>query len=281
MWRSLDYKKARSVEEALALWRERPGARYLAGGTDLLPRARTSGQPPARLVDIKGIPELGRLEELPGGGLRIGASVCAAAVAAHPGVRARYPALALCASSLGSYPLRNRATVLGNICNASPCADTAAALLCLDAVVLARGPAGPRRVSIHELFVGPGQTCLEPGELATGLELPPETAGARAELGRLTRRQGVDISTVAVLLTALPGQGLRHRVALLSVAPTPRRVPEAENLLDQRGPAGADAAAELAMAASQPIDDVRGTAAYRREMVGVLLARAVRALSAA
>lgn len=281
MLRRLDYRKARSVEEALSLWRESAGARYMAGGTDLLPRARGSGQVPSRLVDIKGIPELGQIEELPSGDIRIGAAVSVAAVAAHPAVRRRFPALSLCASALGSYPLRNRATVVGNICNASPCADTAAALLCLDAAVLCAGPAGTRRVSIHELFVGPGQTSLAPGELAVAVEIPAASAGGRAELGRLSRRQGVDIATVAVLLTELPQRSPRHRVAMLSVAPTPRRAPEAEALLDQRGPSAASAAAEAAMAAAQPIDDVRGTAAYRREMVGVLLTRAVRALGAA
>ncbi len=281
MSRRLDYQKARSVEEALSLWRESAGARYMAGGTDLLPRARGSGQVPSRLVDIKGIPELSRIEELPSGDLRIGAAVSVAAVAAHPAVHQRFSALSLCASALGSYPLRNRATVVGNICNASPCADTAAALLCLDATVLCVGPAGPRRIPIHEFFVGPGQTSLASGELALAVEIPAALAGGRAELGRLSRRQGVDIATVAVLLTELPQRSPRHRVALLSVAPTPRRAPEAERLLDQHGPSGANAAAEAAMAAARPIDDVRGTAAYRREMVGVLLHRAVRALGAA
>lgn len=280
MLRSLDYRKARTVEEALTLFGELPATRFLAGGTDLLPRARASGQAPSRLVDIKGIPELGQIEELPSGDIRIGAAVSVAAVAAHPAVRRRFPALSLCASALGSYPLRNRATVGGNICNASPCADTAAALLCLDAAVLCVGPAGPRRIPIRELFVGPGQTSLASGELAVAVEIPAASAGGRAELGRLSRRQGVDIATVAVLLSVLPGQTPRHRVAMLSVAPTPRRVLEAESILDRRGPDGAAEAAEAAMAAARPIDDVRGTAAYRREMVGVLLKRAVRVLSA-
>ena len=280
MLRRFEFTQARTVEEALALWRGSPDSRYLAGGTDLLTRARATGRSPARVVDVKAIPALGRLENLPDGGVRIGAAVSVARAAADPGVRARFPALARCCQALGSYPLRQRATLAGNICNASPCADTAAALLALDAWVLATGPQGARRVSIHELFLGPGQTCLAPGELVTAVELPAASAGARDELDRLSHRRGVDISTVAVLVVSLPGGSPRHRVALLSVAPTPRRVAEAEALLDARGPGGAEEAAALAREACRPIDDVRGTAAYRREMVGVLTARAVNALAA-
>ncbi|HOX47452.1 MAG TPA: xanthine dehydrogenase family protein subunit M [Myxococcota bacterium] len=280
MLRRFEYTQARSVEEALALWQGSPDSRYLAGGTDLIPRARATGRAPARLVDVKAVPELDQVRALPDGGLSIGAAASVARVATAPEVRQRFPVLATCCQALGSYPLRQRATVAGNICNASPCADTAAALLDLDAVVVASGPRGVRRVSIHELFVGPGQTSLERGELVTAIELPAASAGARGQLGRLTRRQGVDIATVAVLVTVLPAGSLRHRVALLSVSPTPMRVAEAENLLDQKGPDGAAEAAAIARAACRPIDDVRGSASYRRDMVGVLLERAVHALAA-
>jgi CO/xanthine dehydrogenase FAD-binding subunit len=280
MLRRFEFTQARTLEEALALWQGSPDSRYLAGGTDLLPRARATGRAPARLVDVKAIPELSRVRALPDGGLAIGAATSVARVASDPEVQRSFPVLATCCHALGSYPLRQRATVAGNICNASPCADTAAALLALDAVVVTAGPRGARRVSIHELFVGPGQTSLAPGELVTCIELPAASAGARGELGRLTRRKGVDIATVAVLVTVLPTSSLRHRVALLSVSPTPLRVAEAENLLDQKGPSGAAEAAAIARAACRPIDDVRGSASYRRDMVGVLLERGVRVLAA-
>jgi carbon-monoxide dehydrogenase medium subunit len=176
--------------------------------------------------------------------------------------------------------LRNRATVGGNVCNGSPCADTAAALLALDAIFLVTGPEGAREVSIHDFFQGPGETCLQKGELVTRILLPTGSAGGKGIYGRISRRRGVDISTVAVLLTRLPGGSPVHRVSLLSVAPRPLRVPEAESLLDKMELAGATQAADLARAACSPIDDVRGSAEYRRDMVGVLLERGVKQLYA-
>jgi len=202
-------------------------------------------------------------------------------VAGNPEVQEHYPVLVDCCLSLGSYPLRNRATVAGNICNASPCADTSAALLALDARVAAVGPQGRREIEIADFFVGPGQTSLHDGELVVGVLLPRNTQGGRGHYGRIARRRSVDISTVAVLVTRIQGLEPEHRVSLLSVAPTPLRVPGAETLLDREGPDGAAKAAELCMAACSPIDDVRGSAEYRRAMVGVLTERGARAVAGA
>lgn len=273
------YRSPRTVEEALSVFAENPISRYLAGGTDLLSQMRCGGCLPRLLIDIKPISALNRIEEREDGSIAIGASVSVAGVAAHPLIRKRYPVLVDCCLSLGSYPVRNRATVIGNICNASPCADTAAALLALDARAIAVSPAGRREVSIREFFRGPGQTVLRAGELVTELILPPETAGARGHFGRIARRRGVDVSTVAVLVTHLPGCAPAHRISLLSVAPTPLRVGEAERLLDREGPAAASRAAKIARLVCSPIDDLRGSAEYRREMVGVLLERGVKALA--
>lgn len=275
-----EYRSARSTQEAIDLWHSRSGARYLAGGTDLLPQFRCGAcDEPELVIDIKRIPGLWEIAEEGDGSLRVGATATIAQVAAHPLVAERYPALVDCCRQLGSYPLRNIATIAGNICNASPCADTAAALLALGAEVVALGREGERRIPVTDFFKAPGVSALDAGELATGIVLPAESAGGRAHYGRIARRKGVDISTVAALVVHLPGQASAHRIALLSVAPRPLRVTDAERVLDDRGPDGANEAAAMARRLATPIDDVRGSAAYRREMVGVLVRRGVEALA--
>lgn len=277
-----DFRSARTTAEAVALWAERPGAQYLAGGTDLLTQMRLGRRSPSRLIDVKRIPELSAIVERGDGGLSVGAAAPLAAIAAHPAVRARFPLLAECCLAVGSYPLRHRATMAGNICNASPAADTAAALLALDAEIHATGPNGDLALPIAGFFLGPGATALPAGALVTAVVLPAAAAGCRGSFQRIARRRGVDLATVGVVVGrhAAGGAGA-HRVVLTAVAPTPLRVPGAETPLDRHGPAEAAVreAAEAARAACRPIDDVRGSAAYRREMVGVLVARAARALA--
>lgn len=275
----LEYCCPQSLQEALSIAADHPDARYLAGGTDLLPQIRTGSRSLGMAIDVKRISQLAGIRELVDGSVAIGATSTVAEVASHPLVRSRYSVLTECCLSLGSYPLRNRATVAGNICNASPCADTSAALLALDAMITAQSLSGQRHIPMVKFFTAPGQTALRKHELVTEIILPKETAGGYGYLGRIARRRSVDISTAAVLLSVLPDNQLRHRVSLLSVAPTPLRVFEAENILDQHGPDGAGQAAELAMNAANPISDLRGSAEYRREMVGVLLRRAVQELS--
>jgi len=285
----LSYLRARSVEEALALWSEKPDARFMAGGTDLLPQARCGtcspvckggdSSPPRTVIDVKSIPELREIRQTEDGSLAIGAAVSVASVARHPELRRHYPLLVDCCLSLGSYPLRNRATVVGNICNASPCADTSAALLALDARVAAVGPGGRREIDMGDFFQGPGQTALRAGELVVEVLLHEKYRGGRGHYGRIARRRAVDISTVAVAVSYFAGLEPGHRITLLSVAPTPLRVPEAEKLLDRKGPDAAEKAAEICIAACSPIDDVRASAGYRRAMVGVLAERGVRTLA--
>jgi CO/xanthine dehydrogenase FAD-binding subunit len=275
-----EYRAARTVTEALDLVAERPGSRYLAGGTDLLPQLRARRRAP-RLVDIKRIPELGTIRVRDDGAIAVGASVPLAVIAAHPAIRERYALLVECCDAVGAYPLRNRATMAGNVCNASPAADTAVALLSLDAAVVAQGPAGRREIAMGQFFVGPGQSALAAGELVTEIVLPAATARLRGTYQRLSRRRGMDLATVGVLVAQGPDTARpRHRVALAAVAPTPLRVTAAEELLDLDPVKEAERAVEAALAAARPITDVRGTAEYRREMVGVLVRRAVQGLKA-
>jgi carbon-monoxide dehydrogenase medium subunit len=276
----LEFRTARSVDEALALWAERPGAHYFAGGTDLLIQMRAGRRAPSRLVDVKRIPELSAVRTRNDGALVVGAGVPLAVIAAYPEVRERFPLLAECCLAVGSYPLRNRATMAGNICNASPAADTSAALLALGADVEAAGPKGTVSLPIAGFFLGPGKTALPAGALVTAIVLPARAAGCRGSFHRLSRRRGVDLATLGVLVARhAAANGGGHRVVLTAVAPTPLRVPAAEALLDKQGADAAHQAAEAARAACRPIDDVRGSADYRREMVGVLVARAAAALA--
>ena len=277
---AFEYCAPRSVEEAIALC-SRPGARLLAGGTDLLPQLRLRRRKAPLLVDLKRIEGLDRIRELEDGSVSIGATVSLAAIASHPAVKDRFPLLAECCLAVGGVPLRNRATMVGNICNASPAADTAVALLALDARVIARSPRGTRTIPLEEFFLGPGATSLAEGELVTEVILCAASSGLRGTYLRLSRRQGMDLATVGVLVGRLAnGTSFSHRIALASVAPTPLRVRAAEAVLDAGGDAerARSRAAEIAREAARPITDIRGTAEYRREMVGVLTARGLAAL---
>ena len=274
----LDYLAPATVDDAVALRSGSPASTYLLGGTDLLPQMRTGRRSPERLIDLKRIPELHEIRENPDGGLSIGAAVPLADVETHPAVLARFPLLAECARTVGAWPLRQRATLAGNVCNASPAADTAVALLALDAVVNVASTTGRLAMAVSELFLGPGQTALMPGDLVTEVVLPGAAAGFRGSYQRLSRRKGMDLATVGVLVGKRDGARREWRVALAAVAPTPLRVRAAEELLEAKGTAAAGEAAALAVAACRPITDLRGSAEYRREMVGVLVRRAVASL---
>ena len=274
----LDYLAPATVDDAVALRANSPASAFLLGGTDLLPQMRAGRKSPETLIDLKRIPELCGIRENPDGGLTIGAAVPLADLETHPLVLARFPLLAECAKTVGAWPLRQRATLAGNVCNASPAADTAIALLALDAVVNVASTTGRLAMAVSELFLGPGQTALMPGDLVTEIVLPGSSADFRDSYQRLSRRKGMDLATVGVLVGKKDGAPAPWRVALAAVAPTPLRVRAAEELLAAKGASAAREAAELAAAACRPITDLRGSAEYRREMVGVLVRRGVESL---
>lgn len=274
----LDYLAPSAVDDAVALRASRPSAAYLLGGTDLLPQMRSGRRSPGTLIDLKRIAELHEIRENADGGLSIGAAVPLADVETHPAVLARFPLLAECSRTVGAWPLRQRATLAGNVCNASPAADTTVALLALGAVVNVASTTGRLAMTVSELFLGPGQTALMPGDLVTDVVLPGAATGFRGSYQRLSRRKGMDLATVGVLVAKRDGAPASWRVALAAVAPTPLRVAAAEALLEAKGASAAREAAELAVAACRPITDLRGSAEYRREMVGVLVRRGVESL---
>jgi carbon-monoxide dehydrogenase medium subunit len=267
------------VEDAVALLAKNGAAAHvLAGGTDLLAQMRSGLCHPAMLVDVKRIPELVEVRASDEG-VAIGAAAPAAVVREHPALRRWFPGLVEAAALIGSEQIQGRASLGGNLCNASPAADTTPALLVNEAEAELAGPDGRRRIPVAELCTAPGQTSLRSGELLVALHLRAKPARSGDAYLRLIPRTEMDIAVVgaAVRLT-LDADGVcrEARVALGAVGPTAFRVLEAEAALvgthlDE--PALARLA-EAARAAARPIDDKRGTVVYRRHVAGVLARRA-------
>jgi carbon-monoxide dehydrogenase medium subunit len=279
---SFAYHRPSSVEEACRILAREPGAAVLAGGTDLMVHVgqASRGRRPPAVVNVKRIPGLDAIG-VADGVIRLGALTSLAALIDHPVIRAEYPVLPFAARYMGSPAIRNLATVGGNLCNASPAADLPPVLLALDAEVGIAGPAGERRVPLERFFRGPGQTVLGPGELLVWVEIPRRRRPRSVRYERLDVRRAMDIAIAGAAVGVGAGpEGREARVALCAVAPTPLRVWDAEAVVadDGLGDAAVARAAALAMAAARPIDDVRATAEYRREMVGILVRRGLEAL---
>jgi carbon-monoxide dehydrogenase medium subunit len=273
------YEAPRSLDEAVALLAKHgAAARALAGGTDLLAQMKGGARRPAVIVDVKRIAELMQVREADGT-LVIGAAVPAAELREHAALRRFFPGLAEAIALIGSEQIQGRASLGGNLCNASPAADTTPALLVNEATLEIAGPGGRRALPVAALCTGPGRTSLRDGELLAAIRLaapPPRSADAYL---RLTPRTEMDIAVVgaAVRVALAPdGSCLAARVALGAVAPTAIRVPEAEAaLVGSRLDAAALARlADAARSSARPIDDKRSTAAYRRQVIGVIARRA-------
>ena len=270
------YAKPATLKEALSLLAARPpgDAVPLAGGTDLVAWLRDGAVSPGFLVDLKGLGEL-RGIRLRAGRLWLGANTTFAEIVESPLVRKHAPILAEAAGMVASVGVRNRATVAGNLCSAVPCCDSGPALLVCEASIHVATAGGKKSVPIAKWFVGPRRTAMARGGIVTGVSLPlARHAGAFA---KLKRYRGEDLAQASVAVRA-DASGA-WRVAYGSVAPTPLRGPRVERLL--RGEAAPSAAllekaAALAETEIAPITDIRSSKEYRRLMVGVMLARAVR-----
>lgn len=263
------YARPETLREAIDL--VAGGGRPLAGGTDLLVGLRKGKFSAELVVDLKGIDELAPRIRSTAEGVEIGAATVISDVIGHPEVRSAYPALVEAASAVGSVQIRNRATLAGNVCNASPAADTAPPLLVYDASVCVAGPNGERTLALADFFVGPGRTALGPGEIVTRLVLPPPVRAAA--FARMTRRRGVDLATVSVCCGVGPGGEVR--LALGAAGPTPLVVEDTTGVLADPDAGEAEVTARIAelVSAASPITDVRAGADYRRAMLEVLAAR--------
>jgi CO/xanthine dehydrogenase FAD-binding subunit len=278
-----DYFAPDSLEQAIAILRERgDGGKVLAGGTDLLVQMKEAGLHPSYVVSLRRLRELRGITFDESRGLRIGATTTMAEIEQHPVVQRRYPVLVDSARILGSVQTRNMATLGGNVCNAAPSADTAPPLLVMGAQAEIAGGDGRRQVPLEGFFSGPGQTILGRDDILVSFVIPTPAPRTGAYYERHTTRAEMDIAVVgiAALVTLEPKRDLirEARIGLGAVAPTAVRAPEAEASLAGQPPSeeALKRAAELAAAAARPISDVRGSAAFRRYLVGVMTVRCLR-----
>ena len=264
------YEAPGTVADALSVMAAHPGAMILAGGTDLLVQYQAGLRTPSAFIDVKRIPELMAIEA-DASGVTIGAAVAAVDICAHPVIRAWWPGL-VDGVQLG------RGSLGGNLCNGSPAADATGALIASGAVAHIAAPSGVRTVPVEQFVLAPGKTALAPGELLVSVRLPKPAAHTADAYQRLIPRTEMDIAvaSVAVSITLDPsGLCTAARVVIGAVAPTPLLVPEAGAALagTTLDAAALERAALAASAAARPIDDKRGTVAYRTTVVGVLTKR--------
>ena len=273
--RAFDYERPDRLADALALMAD-GGARPLAGGTDLVIRIRDGSIAPATVVDVKGIAEFSRDIRIEDGWLRIGARTTMTDLLRDERIRRDYTALAEAAAYVGSVQIRNRATLAGNICNASPAADTAPALLAFEARVVAVGQRGRRVIPLDDFFVRSGVTTLAPGELVEAIEMPVRSGRRGSVHARRTRRRGHDLASVT-LAVAIDEDGVT-RVSYGSVGPRPVLAIDDTGLLAD--PAAGDDAVrdrldELFAAAAPSPTSMRASPEYRLAMLRVMGLRAV------
>ncbi|MDA1278797.1 MAG: xanthine dehydrogenase family protein subunit M [Chloroflexi bacterium] len=270
-----------TVDEAVAvLTKHGNRARPLAGGTDLLVKARANVWELDAVVDIKNIPELMSLS-VNGGGISIGAGVPCYQVYGNSTIAAEYPAIVDGSSIIGGIQIQSRAGLGGNLCNAAPSGDGICPLIVHSAVAHIAGPKGKREVAVEDFCTGPGRTVLQPGELLVSIEVPKAPANSGAAYTRFIPRNEMDIAVAGVgVLVVLDSSGKKFksaRIALASVGPVPIFAKAAGESLagkpvDDKSIA---AAAALARKAASPITDMRGTIEQRRHLVEVLTSRMI------
>ena len=272
--KSFDYFEPTTLAEASRLFAEEH-AQILAGGTDLVIGMKAYTETPQSVISLQNIPGLDGITTDSDGSITIGAMTKAREVELSEDVQKHHTALAEGASEIGSIQIRNLATIGGNIAHASPAADTVAGLLVANAQVDIASTNGGRSVPINELFTGPGQTVLKPGEIITQFRLPNPASGSHYIKHKI--REVMDLAFIGVASAVNMDNGTITdvRIGLAAVAPTPIRAAEAENLLRGKEITSEllEQAGEAAAAATSPISDLRCSAEHRREMVNVLTKR--------
>jgi len=276
-----------SAKEAAILLASAPGkARVLAGGTDLMVQMRSGRLEPGLIVDIKGIDEIVsvRQEE---GGWRVGAAVACMDLLKHKAFAETFPGVIDGANWIGSIQVRSRASMGGNLCNASPAADSVPAMMSVGAIASIEGPNGRREIPVEQMPQGPGKTALAPGELLVSLFFPTPAARSSSAYMRFTPRTEMDIAVVGAgvsLTLDAKGVCIEARVCLGAVAATAISVPEAAQALigTTLDEAALEKMAAAARAAAKPINDKRGTVVFRTKLAGVMARRtALKALKRA
>ncbi len=277
----MNYLAPTTVEEATAMLAETPEAKVFAGATDVIPQIRAGRPEPEALVDLKGIEQLTSVRH-EGNMWTIGAAVATANLTENAELKAEFPGLVEAAGLIGSDQIQNRCSLGGNLCNASPAADSVPAMIVNGMRAVIASGSGTRTVPVADIVTGPGSTSLAEGEFIVEFELDGRPANTGDAYLRMIPRTEMDIAVVgagARITMADDGTCSAATIALGAVAPTAVRVPDAEAALVGKtiDDAVLAAVAEAASAACNPIDDKRGTIAYRKQVAGVLAKRAVKA----
>ena len=274
----IQYQTAKTVKEACKFMLAAKGKGYiLAGGTDLLVQMKSGARAPGVIVDVKKISEMTTIVEKKGS-FTIGAATPAAVIGEHKKLKKTWPGVVEAINLIGSTQVQGRASAGGNLCNASPAADSVPALVAAGCTVAVQGPKGKRTVPVEKFCAGPGKTTLKPGEIVVSLTLPARPKNSSDAYLRLIPRTEMDIAVVGVGVSlSMKGDTVAAaRVGLGAVAPTVLLVDEAAKALvgSKLDDKALDAAAAACSAACKPIDDKRGTIHYRTKIAGVLLKRA-------
>jgi len=279
---SFEYVAPKNIEETLSLLADKNGdARILAGGTDLLVQLREGRRKADLIIDVKNIPELIEITYNTNDGLRFGAAASCTDICDNPDVSQHYPGLVDGISLIGGVQIQNRASVGGNLCNASPAADAIPALIVHEAVCNVTGPNGMRTIPVEEFCIAPGKNALESGEFLASITAPTPKENFGAHYLRFTPRNEMDIAVVgagaSMVLDADGQQFVSVRIALGAVAPTPLLASDAGTFLSGKDLTRENVreAARMAQETAKPITDLRGTAEYRKYLVAVLVERAL------
>ena len=280
--KDIDYAAPNTVAEAATLLNDKGDrARILAGGTDVIVQVREGRRDIDLLVDIKHIAEVNELTCDAAKGLVIGSAVPCCLIYENKAIAKAYPGLMDSVTLIGGIQIQSRASLGGNLCNASPAADSIPILIALEGVCDIAGPKGTRSVPVEQFCTSPGKTVLQRGEFLVRFRFPPPKKNAEAAYLRFIPRNEMDIAVVgagvALQLDAAKTKCTAARIALAAVAPTPLLVLDAGAALvgTSLDDASIAKAASLAQAAAKPISDMRGDADYRKHLVGVLVKRAI------
>jgi CO/xanthine dehydrogenase FAD-binding subunit len=282
--KNFDYIRPGNMDEAIAALRANDNPCVLAGGTDLLVGLKTNSVRPKCIIDLKGIPNINSIEY--NDGFKFGTLATVRDIETSPLLREKIPALCEAAATLGSIQIRNRATIGGNLCNASPAADMAAILLAMNGEVKIVSPDGEKKLTLDQFFAGPGITALARDEVLSEIIIPNEIESYKGVYLKHGPRRAMDIGIVniAVLLNAdfKSRRCNRIAIALGAVAPTPIRAKKAEALLEGR-PLTTELireAAETASGEAKPISDFRASAGYRLELIKSLVVKGIQQIIA-
>ena len=277
-----EYVRLDTLEQTTQFLKTHPGEAYpFLGGTDLLVGMRDRRKHPKYLVDLKHLDGLNTRQFDPSFGLTIGASTTLNQLIGDKDVQAHYPILCQAAKQVGGYQLRNRATLVGNISTASPCGDPIGPSLVYHGQAYIIGPTGERYLPLEDFFLGPGKVALEEGEIVHSITLPPPPAQNKGVYLCHGRNNLSDLAIAAVTVLAFPddsaSSGYRFRITLSAVSPTVIAVEEAQELLSGEiiETAAFEKSAQVAKEVCKPIDDIRSSSDYRRELIYALTLRAL------